>query len=215
MFNLLQPHELQYTRLPFIISWILLKLMSIELVCFPTSSSSVISFPSCSQAFPSSGYFLMSQFLTSCGQKIGASATALGLLVIFRVDVLQDWLVWSPCCPRDSQEYSPAPQFTPARQLKGINYLVLSLLLEKAVAPHSSTLAWKIPWMEEPGGLQSMGSLRVGHNWATSLSLFTFMHWRRNWQPTPVSLPGESQGRGSLVGCRQWGHTELDMTEAT
>ena len=42
------------------------------------------------------------------------------------------------------------------------------------MAPHSSTLAWKIPWMEEPGRLQSMGSLRVGHNWATSLSLFTF-----------------------------------------
>ena len=78
------------------------------------------------------------------------------------------------------------------------------VLLEKAMAPHSSTLAWRIPWMEEPGGLQSMGSLRVGHNWATSLSLFTFMHWRRKWQPTPVFLPGESQGRGSLVGYRLW-----------
>ena len=51
------------------------------------------------------------------------------------------------------------------------------------MAPHSSTLAWKIPWMEEPGRLQSMGSLRVGHDWATSLSLFTFKHWRRKWQP--------------------------------
>ena len=69
------------------------------------------------------------------------------------------------------------------------------------MAPHSSTLAWKIPWMEEPGGLQSMGSLRVGHDWATSLSLFTSMHWRRKWQPTPVFLPGESQGWASLVGC--------------
>ena len=67
---------------------------------------------------------------------------------------------------------------------------------EKAVAPHSSTLAWKIPWTEEPGRLQSMGSLRVGHGWATSLSLFTFIHWRRKWQPSPVFLPGESQGRG-------------------
>ena len=71
---------------------------------------------------------------------------------------------------------------------------------EKAMAPHSSTLAWKIPWMEEPGGLQSMGSLGVGHDWATSLSLFTFMHWRRKWQPTPVFLPGESQGRGTWWG---------------
>ena len=68
---------------------------------------------------------------------------------------------------------------------------------EKAMAPYSSTLAWKIPWTEEPGRLQSMGSLRVGHSWVTSLSLFTFMHWRRKWHPTPVFLPGESQGWGS------------------
>ena len=87
--------------------------------------------------------------------------------------------------------------------------------LEKAMAPHFSTLAWKIPWTEEPGRLQSMGLLRVGHDWVTSLSLFTFMHWRRTCQPTPVFLPGESQGLGSLVGCRLWGRTELDMTEAT
>ena len=86
---------------------------------------------------------------------------------------------------------------------------------EKAMATHSSTLAWKIPRTEEPGGLQSMGSLRVGHDWETSLSLFTFMHWRRKWQPTPVFLPGESQGWWSLVGCRLWGRTESDMTEAT
>ena len=57
---------------------------------------------------------------------------------------------------------------------------------EKAMAPHSSTLSWKVPWREGPGGLQSMGSLGVAHNWATSLSLFTFMHWRRTWQPTPL-----------------------------
>ena len=76
------------------------------------------------------------------------------------------------------------------------------------MASHSSTLAWKIPWTEEPGRLQSLGSLRVGYNWATSLSIFTFMHWRRKWQPTPMFLPGESQGRGSLVGCRLRGRTE-------
>ena len=80
---------------------------------------------------------------------------------------------------------------------------------------HSSALAWRIPWMEEPGRLQSMGSLRVGYDWATSLSLFTFMHWRRKWQPTPVFLPGESQGWGSLAGCRLWGRTGSDTTEAT
>ena len=80
------------------------------------------------------------------------------------------------------------------------------------MAPHSSTPAWKIPWTEEPGRLQSMGSLRVGHDCETSLSLFTFMHWRRQWQPTLVFLPGESQG---WVGCRLWGRTESDTTEAT
>ena len=80
--------------------------------------------------------------------------------------------------------------------------------MEMAMAPHSSTLAWKIPWTEEPGRLQYMGLLRVGHNWETTPSLFTFMHWRRKWQPTPVVLPGESQGWGSLVGCCLWGCPE-------
>ena len=75
------------------------------------------------------------------------------------------------------------------------------------MAPHSSILAWKIPWTEEPGRLLSMGSLGVGQAWAASLWLFTFMHWRRKWQPTPVFLPGESQGWRSLVGCHLWGHT--------
>ena len=76
-------------------------------------------------------------------------------------------------------------------------WLPLFSLMEKAMAIHSSTLAWKIPWTEGPGRLQYMGSLGVGYNWATSLSLFTFMHWRRKWPPTPVFLPGESQGRGA------------------
>ena len=84
-----------------------------------------------------------------------------------------------------------------------------------ARAPHSSTLAWKIPRTEEPGRLQSMGLLGVRHDWETSFSLFTFLHWRRKWQPTPVILPGESQGWGSLVGCCLWGRTETDTTEAT
>ena len=87
------------------------------------------------------------------------------------------------------------------------------VILEKAMAPHSSTPAWKIPWTEEPGRLWSMGLLRVRHDWVTSLSLFTFVHWRRKWQPTPVFLPGESQGLGSLMGCRLWGCTELYTTE--
>ena len=99
---------------------------------------------------------------------------------------------------------------------KSLNIFPLtSVVSGEGSGTHSSTLAWKIPWTGEPGGLQSMGSRRVGHNWATSLSLFTFMHWRRKWQPTPVFLPGESQGRGSLVGCRLRGRTESDTTDAT
>ena len=70
----------------------------------------------------------------------------------------------------------------------------------------SSHLVTQIPGLE---GTHTLHSVQL------SLSLFTFMHWRRKWQPTPVFLPGESQGRGSLVGCRLWGRTESDMTEAT
>ena len=92
---------------------------------------------------------------------------------------------------------------------------IYTYISEKAMAPYSSTLAWKIPWTEEPGRLQSTGSRRVRHDCVTSLSLFTFMHWRRKWQPTPVFLPGESQGQGSPVGCHLWGRTESDTTEAT
>ena len=87
--------------------------------------------------------------------------------------------------------------------------------LKEGMATLSSILSWEIPQIEEPGGLQSMGSLRVGHDCATSFSVFTFMHWRRKWQLIPVFLPGESQGRWSLVGCCLWGRTELDTTEAT
>ena len=83
------------------------------------------------------------------------------------------------------------------------------------MAPHSSTLAWKIPRTEEPGRLQSMWSLRVGHNWATSLSLFTFMHWRRKWHPTPVFLPGESQPGGlSSLGSHRVRHDWSNLAAA-
>ena len=70
--------------------------------------------------------------------------------------------------------------------------------------------------MEESGGLQSMGSLRVGHDRATSPSLFTFRYWRKKCQPTPVFLPGESQGRGSFggllsMGSHRVGHDWSDL----
>ena len=73
------------------------------------------------------------------------------------------------------------------------------------MATHASILAWRIPWTEEPGGLQSMGVARS----QTRLSDFTFtLHFHaleEEWQPTPVFLPGESPGQRSLVGCSPWG----------
>ena len=80
------------------------------------------------------------------------------------------------------------------------------------MATHSSTLAWKILWMEEPGGLQSMGLLRVGHGF---IFTFHFHALEKEMATHSRFLPGESQGRGSLVGCRLWGRTESDTTEAT
>ena len=65
------------------------------------------------------------------------------------------------------------------------------------MATHSSVLAWRIPRTEEPGRLQPMGLLRVRHNWATSLSLFTFMHWRRNGNPLQYSCLDNSMSRGT------------------
>jgi len=85
--------------------------------------------------------------------------------------------------------FLPILCLAPDRILGGV--LIWSSLRGYAMAPHSSTLAWKIPWTEKPGRLQSMGSLRVRYDLATSLSLFTFLYWRRKWQPTPMFLPGE------------------------
>ena len=81
---------------------------------------------------------------------------------------------------------------------------------EKAIAPHYSTLAWKIPWMEEPGGLQSMGS---------QLSDFTFtFHFyalEKEMATHSSVLAWRIPGPGSLVGCCLWGRTESDTTEVT
>ena len=80
------------------------------------------------------------------------------------------------------------------------------------MAPHSSTLAWKIPWMEETDSLQSMGSLSQAR---LSNFTFTFHFHALEKEMATHFLPGESQGRGTLVGCRLWGCTESDMTEVT
>ena len=138
------------------------------------------------------------------------------LYIISTTPLLHFWVfIWlaSPKGPTKQERKLNSLGFTSL--LLSLKYTFLEKITEKAMAPHSSTLAWKIPWTEEPGRLQSMGLQRVGYDSATSLSLFTLMHWRRKWQPTPVFLPGESEGWGSLVGCCPSGHTESDTTEAT
>ena len=82
------------------------------------------------------------------------------------------------------------------------------------MAPHSSTLAWKIPWMEEPGRLQSVGSLESDTTERLHFHFSLSCIGEGNGNPL-VFLSGESQGQGSLVGCRLWGCTESDTTEAT
>ena len=88
------------------------------------------------------------------------------------------------------------------------------LLWRRQWHPHCSTLAWKIPWTEEPGRLQSMESLRVGHDWVTSVSLFT-LHWWRKWQPTPGKawrIPGTGEPGGlPSMGSHRVGHDWSDL----
>ena len=116
--------------------------------------------------------------------------------------------------------------------------------LKKGMATHSSILAWRTPWTEEPDGLQSMGITRVGHGWVSNTHKvflgfpggasgkeptcqcrrhkrhgFHFwvgkILWRRAWQPTPVFLPGQSHGQRSLAGYGPWRLKELDMNKVT
>ena len=97
---------------------------------------------------------------------------------------------------------------------------LLPRYLEKAMAPHSSTLAWKIPWTEEPGRLQSMGSLRVRHDWATSLSLFTSHFHGNPWNGNPLQCsclehPGTGEPGGLLsMGSHTFGHDWSDAAAA-
>ena len=122
--NSLWPHGLQHSRLPCLspTPGVYSNWCPSSRWCHPTISSSVVPFSSHLQCFPASGSFLMSQFFSSGGPSIGVSASASVLPVN-----IQNWfplarLVWSPCCPRDSQEFSPTPQF------KSIDSLVLSFL---------------------------------------------------------------------------------------
>ena len=160
--------------------------------------------------FPIEDYFMIYFLDIYVLSKNRSSYRAKHTVIVWKLELVSAFL--HPAQPRHhlltSQKGQATSLISYRRVISDITGVLPSFI-------HSSTLAWQLLWMEEPGGLQSMGSLRVGHDWATSLSLFTFMHWRRKWQPTPVFLPGESQGRGSLVGCGPWGRTESDTTEVT
>ena len=107
---------------PLLSPWVCSKSCPLSQWCCPTVSSSGIPFSFCPQSFRASGSFPVSQLFTSGGQSIEVSASGSSFQWIFRVNFVDDWLVWFPCCPRDSQESFPAPQF------KSIISSVLSLL---------------------------------------------------------------------------------------
>ena len=132
MSDSLWPRGLQHTRLlcPLPSPEVCANSCSLSQWCQTIISSSVTRFSSCPQSFSESRYFPVSQFFPSGGQSIGALASAPVLPVNIQVDFHWDWLIWSPCCPRDSKESYPAPHF------KSINYSMLSLL-------YSPTLYWK------------------------------------------------------------------------
>jgi len=162
--------------------------------CHPTISSSVVPFSSCLQSFPASRSFPMSRFFTSGGQSIGVSASA-----SVHPRNIQDWfpLGWTAWISQETLKNllqhhdskatillcsAQTVKHLPTMWETGVRSLGRGDPLEREMATHSSTLAWKIPWMEEPGRLQSMGSQRVGHDWATSLS-FSFLY-----SPTLTSI---------------------------
>jgi len=86
---------------------------------------------------------------------------------------------------------------------------------EKAMASHSSTVAWKIPWTEEPAGLQSMGSLELDTTERLHFHFSLSCIGEGNGNPLQCSCLENPRDGGSLVGCRLWGRTESDTTEAT
>ena len=149
-------------------------------------------------------YYLWGKIVDLCKDPCNTSQTSFQLFLKVSITSM---------CYRENKSFRKNKPFAHDYIVRNSWTIIRSL--EKTMAPHSNTLAWKISWTEEPGRLQSMGSLRVRHDWGTSLSFFTFIHWRMKWQPTPTFLPGESQGRWSLVGCRLWSCTESDTTEAT
>ena len=233
MSDSLQPHETQYARppCPSPIARVYPNSCPLSWWCLLTISSSVVPFSSCLQFFPTpaikkntfesvptSGSFQMKSALRVRWPKywrfsfnISPSNEHPGL-ISFRMDWL-DLLAVQGTLKSLLQHHSS----------KALILLRSSFFIVQLSHPY-----WRRQWQPTPVllpgkshgrrslvGCSPWGSLGVGHDWATSLSLFTFMHWRRKWQPIPVFLPGESQGWGNLVGCCLWGCTESDTTEVT
>ena len=112
MSNSLWPHALQHARLscPSLSLRVWSNSCPLSWWCYLTIWSSASSFSFCLQSFPASGSSPMSQLFTSGGQSFGALAYQQSFQRIFRVDFPSDWMVWSPCSPRNSQQSSPEPQ---------------------------------------------------------------------------------------------------------
>ena len=176
-------------------------------------------FSSSPQYFPASGYFPVSQSALcirwpkywSFNFSISPSNEHVGL-ISFRMNWL-DLLAVQGTLKSLLQHHSSKPSILWHSAFFIVQISHPYMTTGKTIALTRWTSVDKV--MSLLFNMLSMGSLRVGHDWVTSLSLFTFTHWRRKWQPTPVSLPGESQGRGSLVGCHLWGCTKSDTTEVT
>ena len=195
--NSLRPHGLQHARLPCPSPTAGAYSNSCPLSwwCHPTISSSVVLFSSHLQSFPT----LNDLSQMSKWQLRDWSLEAKPFLPppSLMCDSLQVWLraLLSPAlCARPPVEFLEPRQWHPTPVL----------------------LPGKIPWTEEPGRLQSMGSRRVGHDWATSLSLFTFMHWRRKWQPVLAwRIPGMGESGGlPSMGSHRVGHDWSDLAAA-
>ena len=210
--NSLWPHGLQHPRLPCpsLSSRACLKSCSLSQWYHPTISSSVIPFSSCLQSFPASGSFPISQFFTSGGQCIGASASAsvlpmniqdwfpfglTGLISLqskellksilqhhsSKESILQCWAFFMVQLSHPYMAYkadfsslaAQAVKNLPAKQKTWVQSLGQEDPMEKGIETHPSILAWETPWAEVPGRLQSMGSQRVRHDWATNTLIFS------------------------------------------
>ena len=167
-------------------------------------SRSLIPFTSFLQSFPTSGSFPVSWLFTSSSQSTEASTSAsllsmniqdwfplvlTGLISLqskglslksllqqhsLKASVLQHSAFFMAQLSHSYMTTGKTRALTRQTFVGKVTSLLFNMLLEKEMATHSNTLSWKIPWMEEPGRLQSMGLQRVGHNWVIFLSFFSF-----------------------------------------